>query len=52
MLLLLKKKKKKTAFRMERKKSKHIGDSTLFYRENPEETTSITTNKNLVQNTK
>ena len=37
---------------MERKKSKHIGDSVLFYRENPEETTSITTNKNLVQNTK
>ena len=37
---------------MERKKSKYIGDTKLLYIENPEETTSITTNKNLVQNTK
>ena len=34
---------------MERKKSKYIGDNILLYRENPDETTSITANKNLAE---
>jgi len=38
---------KKTAFRMERKKSKYIGDTILLYIENPKETTGIRINKKL-----
>ena len=47
--LFKKREKKKKTFRMERKKSKYIGDNTLLYIENPEETTSITTNKRLAE---
>ena len=34
---------------MERKKSKYIGDTKLLYIENPEETTSIRSNKKLAE---
>ena len=34
---------------MERKKSKYIGDNILLYIENPEETTSIRSNKKLAE---
>ena len=37
------------AFRVEREKSKYVGDNILLYIENPEETTSITTNKKLAE---
>ena len=53
-------KKKKTAFMMERKKSKYIGDNIFLYIENPENKTkqnktkqkkkqSITSNKKLAE---
>ena len=34
---------------MERKKSKYIGDNILLYIENPEETRSTRSNKNLAE---
>ena len=44
-----KNKNKKTAFRMERKKSKYIGDNILLYIENLEENTSIRINIKLAE---
>ena len=43
------KKQKQKAFRMERKKSKYIGDNILLYIENLEENTSIRINIKLTE---